>query len=112
MQKIYCFTVTVKASQKLHKDIVALMNEGIIAKDVTITLCGCLNGATSEKVPATAEKVSLYWAKIYRGKNPQNIAWYFSILMPEATVIANTTQVDSGFGLNSPVMYKHGEIVK
>lgn len=93
-------------------DIVTLMNEGIIAKDVTITLCGCLNGATSEKVPATAEKVSLYWAKINRGKNPKNIAWYFSILMPEATVIANTTQVDSGFGLNSPVMYKHGEIVK
>lgn len=87
-----------------------LAADGIIAADVTITLCGCLNGATGRDVPQSAEAVSLQWAK-ENTEHPKNIAWYISKAMPRASVIANTTQVDSGQGLNSPVMYKEGEVI-
>lgn len=95
------------------EDFKTLVNEGIIAEDVTITLCGCLNGATYDKVPSDAKDlVEIYWAKINKNAQPKNIAWYFSKMLPSATIIANTTRVDTGFGLNSPVMYKNGVIIK
>lgn len=95
------------------EDFKTLVDEGIIAEDVTITLCGCLNGATWDKVPTDAKDyVEKYWAKINQGKQPKNIAWYFSMFLPSATIIANTTRVDTGFGLNSPVMYKNGVKLK
>ena len=40
------------------------------------------------------------------------IAYYFSKLLPKATVIANTTNVNSGVGLDRPVMYKNGVYIK
>ncbi len=87
-----------------------LAADGIIAADATITLCGCLNGATGKDVPQGAEDLSLQWAK-ENTEHPKNIAWYISKALPLASVIANTTQVDSGQGLNSPVMYKEGEVI-
>lgn len=87
-----------------------LAADGIIAADVTITLCGCLNGAKGKDVPPGAEDISLQWAK-ENTEHPKNIAWYISKALPLASVIANTTQVDSGQGLNSPVMYKGGEVI-
>lgn len=45
-------------------------------------------------------------------KQPKNIAYYFSKLLPKATVIANTTNVNSGVGLDRPVMYKNGVYIK
>lgn len=87
-----------------------LAADGIIAADATITLCGCLNGAKGSDVPQGAEDLSLQWAR-ENIEHPKNIAWYISKALPLASVIANTTQVDSGQGLNSPVMYKEGEVI-
>ena len=42
----------------------------------------------------------------------KKIAYYFSKLLPKATVIANTTNVNSGVGLDRPVMYKNGVYIK
>ncbi|MBO5690817.1 MAG: hypothetical protein J6R96_03040, partial [Spirochaetaceae bacterium] len=82
-----------------------LVDEGIISPDVTITLHGCLNGATGGTVPSGAEKVTLWW-KEENKESPENIAWYISKIIPQGSVIANRTQVDSGKGLNAPVMYR------
>lgn len=87
-----------------------LVHEGIISPNVTITLHGCLNGATGGAVPSGAEKVSLWWKKENK-EGLENIAWYISKIIPQGTVIANRTQVDSGKGLNAPVMYRNGEII-
>lgn len=93
-------------------DLARLVLDGIVAEDVTIILCGCLNGGRGETVPEKAEAVSQKWAEENMGKKPKNIAWYISKAIPKATVIANRTQVDSGKGLNRPIMYRNGEIIE
>lgn len=85
-----------------------LVQEGVVSPDVTITLHGCLNGAVGDAVPRGSEKVSLWWKKENK-EGLENIAWYISKVIPQGTIIANRTQVDSGKGLNAPVMYRNGE---
>lgn len=94
-------------------DIINLVNAKIIADDVTITLCGCLNGAEEFSISEKMEPVTRQW-QLENGKlkQPKNIAYYFSKLLPKATVIANTTNVNSGVGLDRPVMYKNGVYIK
>ena len=94
-------------------DIINLVNAKIIADDVTITLYGCLNGAEEFSISEKMEPVTRQW-QLENGKlkQPKNIAYYFSKLLPRATVIANTTNVNSGVGLDRPVMYKNGVYIK
>ena len=86
---------------------------GMQIDDVTITLCGCLNGAGEFLISEEMEPVTKQW-QLENGKlkEPKNIAYYFSKLLPKATVIANTTNVDSGVGLDIPVIYRNGVYTK
>ena len=90
-------------------DLVKLVDEGIIAPDVTITLGGCRNGALPENAMDSDDPTTLKWAN---SKNPTNIAQALSKALPKATIIANRTQVNASKGLNDPVTYKNGEEVK
>ena len=63
----------------------------------------------SEKMEPVTRQWQLENGKL---KQPKNIAYYFSKLLPKATVIANTTNVNSGVGLDRPVMYKNGVYIK
>ena len=90
-------------------DIAKLVNEGIIAPDVIITLGGCRNGASPENAMDSDDPTTLKWAK---SRNPMNIAQALSKALPKATIIANRTQVNASKGLNAPVIYKNGEEVK
>ena len=94
-------------------DIINLVKAKIISDDVTITLCGCLNGAGEFLISEKMESVTKQW-QLENGKlkEPKNIAYYFSKLLPKATVIANTTNVDSGVGLDIPVIYRNGVYTK
>ena len=93
-------------------DIQGLVADGIIADDVTITLAGCLLGANPENVPGDANSSAKAWAANNQGSsNPANFAQLLSEALPNATIIANRDQVDSGVGMESPVMYKNGQVV-
>lgn len=99
------------------EDIAGLVKKGCIAPDVIITLGGCLTGALTRDVPPKAEPFSLVW----KDKNmqtylppkyipPENFACILSKALPNATIVANRAQTDSGIGLKIPVMYQNGDI--
>ena len=86
----------------------------VIEKDnVFSTFVYYLNGAEEFSISEKMEPVTRQW-QLENGKlkQPKNIAYYFSKLLPKATVIANTTNVNSGVGLDRPVMYKNGVYIK
>jgi len=86
-------------------DLVKLVEEGIIAPDVHITLGGCRNGALPDNAADSNDPTTILWAK---SKNPTNIAQALSKALPQATITANRTQVNASKGLNEPVTYRNG----
>ena len=75
----------------------------------TIILAGCNNGASPDSQKNSTNKYTEKWAN---SEDAKNIAQEISIAIPNATVIASTTQVDSAKGIINSVTYKNGVIVK
>jgi hypothetical protein len=98
------------------ENIVQCVNSGFVARDVIITLGGCLTGAGAvegrwDDVPRGAEEVSLEWRKQnLNNPLPENFACLLSKALPQAAIIANRAQVDSGEGLKIPVLYQNGMV--
>ena len=86
-------------------DLKKLVDEGLMAEDVTIVLGGCNSGANPNNHKNSTNVNTKAWAN---SKDPINIAQAISKALPKATVIANRTSVDSGVGLDNAVIYKNG----
>ena len=86
-------------------DLKKLVDEGLMAEDVTIVLDGCNRGADPNNHKNSTNVNTKAWAN---SKDPINIAQAISKALPKATVIANRTGVDSDVGLDNIVIYKNG----
>ena len=102
------------------EDLKGLVDQGIVAEDVTITMNSCLCAAVPENVPTLGQpgyqENTVKWADLNKGtdrNSVNNIARAISEALPNATIIASKHRVNSQFGITDKgrVIYQGGKEV-